>query len=78
MKIIYKDPPLNILTNKPEIETVPGYDKNGNYTITLIIPDWKDKWKCNVNRYNRNNQKQAVTQYGDYQQAKGYRSFGAR
>ena len=74
---IYTQEIKNILINNPQIETAPGYDENGNYMITLMIPDWKDRWK--IDSYKQNSGNEIVKkQYGNYQQARGYRSFNAR
>ncbi len=63
----------NILLEKPETETEAKYDANGNYTIILKIPDWKDRLK-----FISTAKPVTEKQYGDYQQAKGYRDFNAR
>lgn len=76
---IYTQEIKSILINNSQIETVAGYDEMGNYTITLMIPDWKDKWKFNsANQINSTRKEVAMKPYGNYQQAKGYKNWNSR
>ena len=38
-----------LIRNNPKADTVAGYDEKGNYIVTVMTPDWRDKLKFNKN-----------------------------
>ena len=59
----------------PKADTAAGYDENGNYIITVMTPDWRDKFKDNKNSQPVVNNMDYNKQYGNYASTKGYQEY---
>ena len=64
-----------LLQKNPKADTVAGYDENGNYIITVMTPDWRDKFKANKNSQPVVNNMDYNKQYGNYASTKGYQEY---
>ncbi len=64
-----------LLQKNPKADTAAGYDENGNYIITVMTPDWRDKFKDNKNSQPVVNNMDYNKQYGNYASTKGYQEY---
>lgn len=64
-----------LLQNNPKADTVTGYDEKGNYIITVMTPDWKDKLKFNKEVQPVIDNISYDNQYGNYSKTKGYKEY---
>lgn len=64
-----------LLRNNPKADTIAGYDEKGNYIVTVMAPDWKDKLKFNKSSQSVVDNMDYSKQYGDYISTKGYQEY---